>query len=429
MAKIFIWPSSNKLGQELLDQYVRPLAQHLGVSLEVPQPNDDRRRLSKAIKDCQVVICDCSVEHGHIYHKYLELPKTNNHVAICSRTPLPRNVYAFHQCAPPHGSRFSNDVLGDWLKYVVPAILSGNYSDGNYLEKMIRSLGQQKTAISTHTGMFTSYRGRLYEKVCKKAEEIGNRIHLPVRVVPKGEFAYETECMTRQQMWATVAMLEREIHWAKGILIVRSEDYLDSFWTASELFITLTFRRKYNGDIEGGILLDESALSPGPSVGGSSFGVTPPTRQEIDEYNRIVRQADPGTVAPEIARETSGLSGVFFKLISAATGHSASPQGDWWWAEVMIPCQNCNPFQRKPFDVNWADHLNLQGYGYFSVPKSSLNNKKEVSVKCPAPNCGKKVELINRREPRTIWIPGPLGQVWPDNMEMISYEDVWEVVV
>lgn len=425
MTRLFMWPVENEAGHDLLEHYVRPLAKRLGAQLELPRTGDDRRRLVRAIKECNVILCDCSVEEGHLYHNYVELPKVNNHVAICSRTPLPRNVYAFHQVAPPHGSTFSNETLGQWLNDVVPAIATGDYSQGGYWQKMESSIEQHKALVAERVGIFVSYRGRLYKRVSKKATEVGNRVALPVRVVPKGEFAYETECMTRQMMWSTVAALEQEIHWARGVMIVLSDDYFASFWTSSEMFTALVFRQKPDGEIDGGILLNEKGLSLRSRITPTSFDVPSPTASEIKEYKRLLRQSDPGVVAPEMRRGTEGLVGLIFKGITHLTGHAQTPEGEWWWSEVLVPCPRCKPPQRTPQEVNWSAHLRLEGYGYFAVPQSQLKGQNEATVQCPS--CKRPVELANRKSPRTLWVPGPLGRPWPEEMEMIEQELLWEV--
>lgn len=426
MSKLFMWPTENEAGRELLERYVRPVAARLGAQLELPRPGDDRRRLVRAIKECNAVICDCSVEPGHLYHNYVELPKVNNHVALCSRTTLPRNVYALHQCAPPHGSELSNKVLGRWLGDVIPRIVAGDYAAGGYWQKIETSLEQQKSQVANRVGMFVSYRGRLYRKVRKKAAEVAGRAGLPVRVVPKGEFVYETECMTRQMTWATVAGIEQEMRWARGLMMVMSDDYFDSFWTTSEALIALVFRRGPGGEVDGGLLVSEEELSSRRRASPISLDVPPPTAAEVKEYNRLLRQSDPGVVAPEMRRGSEGLAGLFFKAITHLTGHAQSPKGDWWWSELLVPCPRCRPRRRAPHDVDWSAHLRLDGYGYFAVPRSQLGGRRRASARCP--NCGKTVTLINRRPARTLWVPGPLGRPWPQEMEMIEREPLWEVL-
>jgi len=230
---------------------LRPIVARLkDASLELPSPGDDRRRLIRAIKECTVVVCDCSVEPGHLYHKYVELPKVNNHVIICSRTPLPRNVYAFHQVAPTHGSTLTNEEIAQQLSALIPAVAESGASQHGYWERMAQSFDAQIRSAEERIGLFTSYRGRLEAAVQGKAAEVAGRIGIKSRVVPKGEFAYETECMTRQMMWATVARLEQEIHYARAFLLVRSDDYFDSFWTTTEYFIARFFHELPNREIQ-----------------------------------------------------------------------------------------------------------------------------------------------------------------------------------
>ena len=424
MPRMFMWRAANPAGEELLERHVRPLAARMGAQLEVPGPDDDRRRLIRAVRECDVVICDGSVEPGHLYHKYVELPKTNNHVALCSRTPLPRNVYAFHQFAPPHGGALTNAEIAAWLDAAVPAIAAGNAAGLGYWEKMRTSLDAQAAAVSARVGLFVSYRGRLYPQVRTKAAEMSARLGMPLRVVPKGEFAYESECMTRQMTWATVAALEKEIRRARGVMIVASADYLDSFWTASELLITLLFRRDPDGTIRGGILLDEKGLEPGPAAAPRWFSIDDPTPAERREYNRLLRQSDAGTVAPERRRNNPGLIGAFFGLIAAATGHSRTPEGEWWWSDLMVPCPGCRPSGRAASQLRWSAHLAMEGYGYFPVSLSELAGRTEASARCPA--CDQAVRLVSRRPPRTFWVPGPLGRPWPADLEVIEREPLWE---
>ncbi|HYP52339.1 MAG TPA: hypothetical protein VEQ42_02300 [Pyrinomonadaceae bacterium] len=427
MPKLFMWPAENEAGRELLERYVRPLAERLGARLELPQAGDDRRRLVKAIGECNAVICDCSVEPGHLYHKYVELPKVNNHVVVCSRTPLPRNVYAFHQHAPRHGSELGNEVLGRWLDEVIPAVVAGDYAEGGYWQRMHASIEQQKSQVGSRVGLFVSYRGRLYEKVSAKAAEVAGHTGIPARVVPKGEFVYETECMTRQMTWATVAGLEQEMHWARGVMMVLSEDYFDSFWTTSELLITLIFRRRPGGEIDGGLLLSEEELSSSSRpVAPNSLDAPPPSAADVKEYKRLLRQSDPGVVAPEMRRGSEGLVGLVFKAITYATGHARSPKGDWWWSEILVPCPRCRPRRRTAEELDWSAHLRLEGYGYFVVPRARLQGRTQATVSCT--NCRESVTLVNRRPPRTLWFPGPLGRPWPAEMEMIEREPLWEVL-
>lgn len=426
MAVVFMWPVRNANGEDLLERHVRPLSRRLGFELSTPSASDDRSRLLQAIQSCQAVVCDCSVEEGHIYHNFLEAVKVSNHVLLCSRTPLPRNVFAFHELAPHHGETLSNEELAGWLGAVIPAVLAGADGAPSYFGRMSASLNAARDRISLRTGIFVSYRGRIFEKASRKAAEVAARVGVPARVVPKGEFVYETECLTRQQTWSVVARMEREIQAARGFMVIRSFDYFDSFWTTSELLIALLFRRQDDGTIGGGLVVDERELDrPGP-VAGANFDVPPATSAVRDEYCRLMRQGDPGTVAPELRRGTSGVFGRLFGALSQVTGHADSPSGDWWWSEVLVPCPKCRPVGKTADELSWERHLGFEGYGYFPLDRRELEGKAEASVRCP--RCGGPSHLISRREPRTLWVPGPLGRPWPPEMQMIEYEPVWEIL-
>jgi hypothetical protein len=428
MKRIFLWPAANDAGQELLDSIVQPLAARLNAQLELPKPGEDRRRMVKAIRECDAVICDGSVEEGHIYHKMVELVKVNQHIALCSRTPLPRNMYAFHQCAPTHGKLFSNAVLGQWLAEKVPLILEKGHGSLGYFKRMSATLADQQVRMAQQVGLFASYRGRLYEKVLAKAEAAAASHELNFRVVPKGELVYETECMTRQQTWSTVASIEREIHWAKGLMAVRSWDYFDSFWTTSELLIAFFLRTGGRGrTIENAFLIEEDELDLAEiAVPPRSFGNAVPTKEDWREYKRLLLQGDPGVVAPELERGFQGIAGLIVKGLMYLSGHSKAPKGDFWWSEVLVPCPHCGPKGRKAEEVNWTEHLRLEGYGYFAIPRALLSDGQRVPCSCP--RCGRSLWLENRHPPRHIWIPGPLGQPWPETMSVLSGEPIWEVV-
>jgi hypothetical protein len=83
--------------------------------------------------------------------------------------------------------------------------------------------------------MFVSHRGSRGSDARRWADAISADHGLTTRIVPDGEYAYERECVTRQQMWEVVARILHEITSTGRVAIFRSVDYFDSFWTCSEL--------------------------------------------------------------------------------------------------------------------------------------------------------------------------------------------------
>lgn len=424
---VFAWPADNDSGRELLETEVRPLVASLGATLETPSPGDDRRRMVAALRKADAVVIDGSVETGHVYHKFVELVKTSNNALLVSRTALPRNVYAFHQLAPAHAHYLENDVLGQWLHGALPAVLEQYQSERGYLRQMFESLDEQSRWIADQTGVFVSFRGTHHPQALQLRERISSKLSLPARVVPPGQFVYETECMPRQRMWEIVARIEREIHFAPGLVILRSRDYFDSFWTCSELLIALFHRLQPDGSIAGGWLVEPEELDLLRPLGFSGQPDRLPVpllaEPERKEYRRLLRQSDPGTVAPEMRRANSGLSGLVFRLLYRLSRHSETPQDDAWWHEFLVPCPKCRPSGRDPRQLCWADHLRAEGYGYFGVAASQIRDG--ATVQCPA--CSSQLVLRNRREPRVLWVPGPLGRPWPEDMEVLEKEAVLEV--
>jgi hypothetical protein len=170
----------------------------------------------------------------------------------------------------------------------------------------------------------------------------------------------------------------------------------------------------------------EEALGAHGAFQNLSVAAAPITPQHRKQYADRLRQSDPGVVAPEMRRTQSGITGLLFKAIAALTGHSRAPSGDQWWNTVLVPCPNCRPRHRSEQQVHWEQHFAIEGYGYFPVATAELAGQKEIAARCP--RCEKEVALVNRRIPRTMWIPGPLGRPWPPEMEMIDHEPLWEAV-
>ena len=254
MNRAFIWIASNDSGRELLDTAIMPILKQYDLALEFPPSDADRTVLYRAIKSCKFVICDCSTEDGHIYHKMLELVKASSNVLLVSRTALPINIYALHQCAPAHGETKTNAELGVWLQAVIPRLLEAQLQPG-YFARMEQTFREMRRRTENETGIFISYRSGASSIAEAVSRDIGDRLGQKSRIVRKGELAFERECMPSQQLWATVARLEQMINWAEGFALVKSDDYFDSFWTTMELFVAMAFRDKGHG-IRGGLLVD-----------------------------------------------------------------------------------------------------------------------------------------------------------------------------
>lgn len=127
MPRLTFFDLPNDEGQDLLDKWVRPVCQRRGIELVCAPPDADRGTaiLSQALS--RFVLWDCSVEGPRRAYRALTMwAKLKQNNLLVSRTPLPRNVLALHQCAPIHGHKLSNVALAEWLdRYLFTELTGG----------------------------------------------------------------------------------------------------------------------------------------------------------------------------------------------------------------------------------------------------------------------------------------------------------------
>lgn len=422
----FVWPVKNTLGQDLLNTYIRPLLAKHNVSLVLPTENDTRLRMGKAINRSHVLILDVSVEDGHIYHKYNELPKVLNHILICSRTPLPRNVHAFHQIAPSYGQTFTNSQIADWLEETFPQVLERNREmslwqriAGKYWN-MSKDMSEQQRLRKQQVGSFISYRGTHWQQANDLADQLRNHTNLPVTLIQPRELATDAECMTRQRMWEVVVRLMDRIHYAQANYIYVSDNYFDSFWTRSEILAIAYTRKQWrNVRLESKVVRDvHDDLSDLDDF--DTLGIPALTDGQIQRLARITSNSDPGTMGPE--------------SVEVIRERSQGPLGElpyfqdtiWserWWNDVMVPCPSCKPRHSQASEIDWERHLAIEDLWYFPIQKEILQGDA-VSIDCPT--CGTQITLNRLALPRTLWVPGPRNKPWPETLQMIEPEYIWE---
>jgi hypothetical protein len=248
----------------------------------------------------------------------------------------------------------------------------------------------------------------------------------PLRIVPKGEFAYETECLSRQRMWEVVAQLANEVRVAKAVLLYLSGDYFDSFWTCLELLAIQFYRMRPDQGIRDGYTADPltGALHPLTFEAGD-LPVAILTPQQRERFNHLRKNHDPGSVAPEGRRPRAGLFDQLIGWVVQQIGfYDPEFSSSSWWRNMLVPCPNCRPHRRSAIDVNWNQHLAIEAYGYFACSSDQLR----VDEPMCCPRCRQAFFLTQVKPPRTLWIPGLTGRAWPQDMAVIEYEPVWEVV-
>jgi hypothetical protein len=433
MVTIYFYKVQNDRGQELLDRYLAPICRRLGARLVESRPRETRADSVRAQRSFDFVLWDCSVEKGHVYHAFNEGAKNSSTDLIVSRSPLPRNVLARQQCAPIHGEQFSNEELGEWLEARLRAAGSGQPGAPEPPKRRGRKMAGHYWMFDHPADVFLSFRGSRTAAAERWSERLRREKNLSVRMVPKNEYAYATECVTLQQMWEGVARLTHEMTATKNVAVFFSEDYFDSFWTSSELLSMIKHRGREGGAVERGYLIpDESEAAWQPlRAGGPQLPVRPLTDAQSKRLFKILNNSDPLTTAPDTQVPPQGLLGNLLALVLRPTLGYYDPEfmGDNFWKMVRVPCPHCRPRKRRAQDVDWDEHLTFRDavsevdyFGYFPVAAEQL---ARGTVRCPG--CRHALRLKNVRPPRTLW--APLASLEKNRERpVIEEHPVWEVV-
>jgi len=172
MPTLTVFKTQNNLGQNLLDEYIKPICHKTGVNLREAPENANRGFAVAAQATSDFILWDCSLEHGHVYNALNMWVKTTRKHGIVSRTPLPRNVLTYFQCAPIHGETFSNEIIGEWLDKQLPTILQGKYTDLPYRNKI---LARHYWMFEKPAKYFLSFRGTHQKKTRKFGGNASNK--------------------------------------------------------------------------------------------------------------------------------------------------------------------------------------------------------------------------------------------------------------
>jgi hypothetical protein len=433
MPILTVFKIQNNLGQNLLDEYIKPICRKMGVSLREAPANANRGYAVAAQATSDFILWDCSVEQGHVYNALSMWVKTTRKHAIVSRTPLPRNVLTYFQCAPIHGEKFTNEIIGEWLDKQLPAILQGKYSNLPYQNKILAS---HYWMFEKPAKYFLSFRGT-HQKDTEIWRQRFEQVHqTSVRMVPPNEYSYPTECVTLQQMWEGAARLMHEIRAIGRVLIYMTENYFDSFWTATEFLTTLWMLGR--DPKTGKTMLDEAYFVRNKDSldlqsfrdGFIEFAIPKLDQPAMDRFVGLINNGDPITSAPETQVPPSGLA----KLVAAFTQsrygyYEPEFTTQSFWHVVRVPCPICKPRNRLSSKIDWHRHMiladatkSIDYFGYFPVETFELESGK---VKCP--NCHTTISLENKRGVRTLWVPIMTTEK-DKSRPVIQEHKVWEVI-
>ena len=411
----FLYAQSND-GLALLEEHIKPLCMEYDLELILAPPDADRMVFGKAARTYPRLILDATPGPGHIYGKLYPLPMGLANIALVSRKPLPRNLVLLNGIAPPLGHELTNLDLAKWIKNWLQLPDPPSVLEMGYFRAIRNSIEQHNKDIAFRTGVFVSHRGHQRSLALQIGEAFSERWRMPFRVVMKGEYAEDNECMSQQMMWSILANLELEVKNAFAFLVVNSPSYPKSFWAMSELFISQRYRHTRRKEA-GQELIVSSARDPGEPVGA----VLEPDGMAVRRYRLLVREGDARTSTAERLRPTSGFRGMLAKAMYFLQGYRLDP--DDWWNTILLPCQNpeCNHAPDSLDGVNLEKHLDLAYYGYFPI-RARLRPGERAEFRCPI--CRKMMRISAQTLTRHLWVPGPMFQAWDGINDFLREEPV-----
>ncbi|MEU7916191.1 hypothetical protein [Microbispora bryophytorum] len=442
MPRLTFFDLPNDSGQDLLDKWVKPVCRRHGVELVVAGPDENRATAMLRQATSRFVLWDCSVEGPRrVYHALNMWAKCKRNNLFVSRTPLPRNVLTYHQCAPIHGNAFSNAQLGEWLDRHLFTALRGDTGGRDVRPDDLGNYGQYDKGAD----YFLSFRGSYQREAERWRDRFQLDRKLAVRMVPPNEFSYPTEVVTQQQMWEGVSRLRYEMQAAARLIVLSTDDYFDSFWTCSELLLGLwlhgwdgwvakpvAFRGGRPGwrrlaSVDFAESLEGTGLVP-LQDGMRALSIPGPGPQLTVRLALLINNGDPLTSAPETQVPPSGPAKLVARFARKFGFYHPEFMTDDFWNRVRVPCPRCKPHHRRPQDVDWGLHMLLPDsspavdyYGYFPATWEELDRG---AVRCPG--CGSELRLVNRRGVRTIWVPIMTTEADQDR-PIIQEHKVWEV--
>ena len=268
MYSVSLFATRSPEGQDLESRFTYMMEKTFGLSVQVYHADTQTDLLLACLND-DIVVFDATREAAglHNYPAAIEQPKMLDYVYVVSRNYLPQNFFGVHEGgAPIYPNSFKNDDLLIWLQQKMQERLNqplrtkptkftletmerrqkelANYSNGLLQEALTKKDEQDRQ----EGRIFISYRGKYESQV----RELGRRIEQgefhqgkskKVRIIGKGEMAYDNELLTAQRRWSVLSMIDRIIVPSTEFWIYGTENYLDSWWTRGEL-ITLFYSLK-----------------------------------------------------------------------------------------------------------------------------------------------------------------------------------------
>jgi hypothetical protein len=443
--KLTIFPTRNRLGQELARSVKQRAEGELGFAVEVLDqagPWD----FFTACADSDAVVLDATLEPAEEDRNYsFASPFSIDKLLVVARSHVPLNFGGIHPGGTakysdpegPEGQKTNAKIL-EWLVPHLREIAQRPRGLGDAVSRFLPStvrfavnMGQtflKPRPRRAEGKVFISYRSQYHSAVAGLASRPAGRGDL--FFFDPGEIVYEDEIMTPLRRWQILSMIQDDLIAAKEVWIYRTEDYLDSWWTSGELLSTLEFTKPES--LQGKLRLYDPADQ---SVHTLEAGWLPRlTEQHKKKMARYQANSHPDMMAPESRHRGEQVPDIaWVRKLFLADDPVFSRE---FWEYHLIPCTS-----RKPTEPS-SPHESLRDFGLrlsrvdidsflklaqeddFIVPQDQLQRAAagEESLTCPA--CGQPIRL-SREKPRYLWSPQPdaaqTGGPWGRLVELPVY--------
>ena len=223
-----------------------------------------------------IVIVDCTIPFAKnqksVYPILVAQVNMLDHVLVVSNNMLPLNIVPQRQGydSPRLGMKFSKEKQLKWIERQIKdlhqiismgkhydRIYFDNYMDIENKRPQMERMWLLSDAIvkgkeAGKKKILISYRSSHYEDVVvyKKEYEKCHPNEI-VRMVEPGILCTGEEALTPMRKWMLVFMLEEKIHDIDELIIYKTDDYTDSWWTCAEIIMVAynNYCRKENEKI------------------------------------------------------------------------------------------------------------------------------------------------------------------------------------
>jgi hypothetical protein len=324
---IFGVPSSG--GIDLVHR-ATALGQRLGYSVTVAD-RVDQWSLVRAAFSSDVVLFDGTIEdeQTHIYHAGALVPAGVDHLLVVSRSSLPVNFIPARRGGAPDypfpyfdprldrvRQSWSNDDIANWLERQLLDLRTRGprpkdvdivaIAATNDPERIARTMADfyrtSGPSVDVSGHVFISYRSRRWEEVKALKVRIENgTLHGSRRVVhvlPPGGIAYEGELLTAMRRWQLLSLIDRLIAECAEMIVYRSDDYLNSWWTMGEV-TTLAYRRGSGSESQPAIRVYDPTHTSGHLTDAPAELLPVMSEPQLRRMARWYAHTDPHGMGPE----------------------------------------------------------------------------------------------------------------------------------